>query len=54
MDLLVNLDRKLSSKLHRADNTVLTVILYPFSHLFHNSLIWAVFLTVFFLSKFDL
>lgn len=54
MDLLVKLDLKLSSILHRADNIVLTVILYPFSHLFHNSLIWAVFLTVFILSNFNL
>mgnify|MGYP003688252479 CR=1 FL=1 len=48
------LDRKLSLYVHHADFILYSVILYPFASLFHVRCIWMVFLTIFYLSGYDI
>ena len=48
------IDVNISKHIHELDHPVLTYVLYPFTAFFHPGLIWIPYLSVFYLSTFDL
>ena len=51
---IAEIDRKISSHIITADNLPTTMALYPFAAFFHPKLIWIAYLTVYYISQYDL
>lgn len=51
---LHKIDNKVSHWIHNIDHLVPTTILYPFAAFFHPGLIWVAYLSVFYLSEYNL
>lgn len=51
---LHKLDHKISRWVHELDHLLPTAILYPFTAFFHPGLIWVAYLTIYYLSQYNL
>jgi hypothetical protein len=54
MENLHRLDQKVSMWIHDLDHLIPTYILYPFAAFFHPGLIWIPYLSILYLSNYDL
>jgi hypothetical protein len=54
LSALINLDRKISLWIMDIDTGLVSKLLYPFAAFFHPGLIWIAYLSILYLSNFDL
>ena len=54
LSALINFDRRLSNWIMSIDTGFTSKLLYPFAALFHPGLIWVAYLSILYLSDFDL
>ena len=54
MKRVTQLDHRISGTIHRSDNIIATVLLYPLAAFFHPGLIWIAYLSIYILSLYSL